>query len=100
MLVLSFGIQPAGATTLSQPVLTVTDTNPAASVFEADLSADEQDGNEFAKDCEALVVRRGKKNKPWRCFNAAFSAADEICGITDRRKPEEGISSITPRYPE
>jgi len=40
---LVFGVRPAGATTLSRPALDVVDVDPAANVFEASLSVDEQD---------------------------------------------------------
>ena len=43
ILALSLGVPQAGATTLPQSVVNVVDTNPAHGVFEAELSADEQD---------------------------------------------------------
>ena len=56
LLVLS-GFQSAGATTLSQPVLNVVDTNPDPSIFEAALSADEQDVNINGTTVHALIYK-------------------------------------------
>ena len=43
ILVFGADIRRASATTLSQPVLDVVDTNPDPNVFAAELSVDEQD---------------------------------------------------------
>ena len=51
------GTQTAGATTLSQPVLNVIDTNPDPNIFEANLSADEQDVNINGTTVHALIYK-------------------------------------------
>jgi len=54
---LALYVHPAGATNLPQSVLDVVDTNPAANVFEADLSADEQDVNIQGTIVHALIYK-------------------------------------------
>ncbi len=50
-------MQQAGATTLPQSVLDVVDTNPAANVFQAELSADEQDVDIDGTTVHALIYK-------------------------------------------
>ncbi|MDH3638599.1 MAG: multicopper oxidase domain-containing protein [Gammaproteobacteria bacterium] len=57
ILMFSLDVQHAGATILSQPVLNVVDTNPAANVFQADLSADEQDVDIDGTIMHALIYK-------------------------------------------
>lgn len=57
-LLISFaGIQTAGATTLSQSVLNVVDTNPDPNIFQAALSADEQDVDINGTIVHALIYK-------------------------------------------
>jgi len=51
------GMQYAGATTLSDPVLNVVDTNPDPHIFQAALSADEQDVNMNGTTVHALIYK-------------------------------------------
>lgn len=55
------GIQPASATTLSQSVFNVVDTNPDPHIFEAALSADEQDVNINGTTVHALIYKDDNK---------------------------------------
>lgn len=57
ILVLAAGSRWASATTLSQTVLNVVDTNPDPKVFEADLSVDEQDVNIGGTTVHALIYK-------------------------------------------
>jgi FtsP/CotA-like multicopper oxidase with cupredoxin domain len=57
MLILSFGVQRAGATTLPQSTLQVVDTNPDPTIFEADLDADEQDVKIDGTTVHALIYK-------------------------------------------
>lgn len=56
-LVLVLGIPQAGATSLSQSVLDVIDTNPDPNVFEASLSVDEQDVNINGTTVHTLIYK-------------------------------------------
>jgi len=51
------GVQSAGATTLNQTVLNVVDTNLDPQIFEASLSADEQDVNINGTTVHALIYK-------------------------------------------
>ena len=51
------GVPSANATTLSQPILNVVDTNPDPNIFEAALSADEQDVNINGTTVHALIYK-------------------------------------------
>ena len=57
ILLIVSGVQLAGATTLSQSVLDVVDTNPDPNIFEANISADEQDVNINGTTVHALIYK-------------------------------------------
>ena len=57
LFIVSTGIQPASATTISQTVLNVVDTNPDPNIFEANLSADEQDVDINGTTVHALIYK-------------------------------------------
>ena len=50
-------VPAAGATTLSQTVINVVDTNPSPVIFEANLSADQQDVNIKGTTVNALIYK-------------------------------------------
>ena len=56
-LMLSLSVTQAGATTLDQSVLNVIDTNPDPNIFEAALSADEQDVDIGGTTVHALIYK-------------------------------------------
>jgi len=57
ILLIFSGAQQVGATTLSQSVFNVVDTNPDPKIFQAALSADEQDVDINGTTVHALIYK-------------------------------------------
>ncbi len=70
------GIRQANATTLSQTVLNVVDTDPDPNVFQADLSIDEQDVTIGGTTVHALIQRVLRNQIDWQDLNFAGRPID------------------------